>query len=261
MSSDDTIHDNVIYHDEVVMGTVASFTLYTQTNHLSRSKAMSALDKACAKLHFLDEIFSTWKPDSPMSRLRRGEIELNEAPSEIQEVLRLCKSVKESTKGWFDPWAMPGGVDPTGLVKGWAVERALEILQDSQVSAALINAGGDLAAFGRPEGDLEWRIGIQHPWRSDMLACVVLVESAVATSGTYERGAHIIDPFTGLASIKVESATVTGPNLALADAFATALAVAGSEGLAFLERFPQYDAYLIYLDGSEFSTPGIKIVT
>ncbi len=253
--------DNIINHDEVVMGTVASFTLYRQSSHLSYSQAMSGLQAACAKLHFLDEIFSTWKPDSPMSRLRRKELEVNEAPSEIQEVLRLCESVKESTKGWFDPWAMPGGVDPTGLVKGWAVERALEILQDSGISAALINAGGDLAVFGRPETDLGWRIGIQHPWRSDMLACVVQVESAVATSGTYERGAHIIDPFTGLASIRVESATVTGPNLALADAFATALAASGSDGLAFLENFPHYDAYLIYLDGSEFSTPGIKLVT
>ena len=82
--------------------------------------------RAEARLRWVDDVFSTWKPESPVSRLRRGEIGLGDAPPEVAEVLELCRRAREASDGWFDPWAMPGGVDPTGLVKGWAVERALD---------------------------------------------------------------------------------------------------------------------------------------
>ena len=192
-----------------------------------------------------------------MSRLRRGELALAEAPSEIAEVLDLCDAAKTATAGWFDPWAMHGGVDPTGLVKGWIVERAAKLLRRSGVASAMINAGGDIAAFGEPSPGQRWRIGIRHPWRVDALACVLEIVSAVATSGTYERGEHLVDPFTGKHASEVASATVTGPDLAIADALATALAVAGEIGLDFVRDAVGYDAYMILLDGTEVSTDGI----
>ena len=110
-------------------------------------------------------VFSTWKANSPMSRLRRGEITARQAPPEVTEVLELAPgSHAISRGGWFDPWAMPGGVDPTGYVKGWAAQSALAELPSSEMVGAMVNAAGDIASFGgagRPE---PFRIGIVDPF-------------------------------------------------------------------------------------------------
>jgi thiamine biosynthesis lipoprotein len=192
-----------------------------------------------------------------MSRIRRGSLPLATAPAEIHEVLELCAELRELTRGWFDPWAMPGGVDPTGLVKGWAAERALRSVRAHDVVAACVNAGGDLAVFGRPEGSERWRMGIRHPWRPDALACVVFVESALATSGTYERGPHLFDPHTRRPSARAVSASVVGPSLAVADALATALCVGGDDVLERLPEVPGYEGYLVRTDGTEAWTEGM----
>ncbi|MHB1487604.1 MAG: FAD:protein FMN transferase [Acidimicrobiales bacterium] len=236
-------------HDEQVMGTVVSFTVVR--GQLPVQAAWSAIRSACAGLRADDAIFSTWDHRSPLSRLRRGEITLSDAPAVVRAVLEQCKAARQASDGWFDPWAMPGGVDPTGLVKGWAVERALAVLRDAGAAGAMVNGGGDIAAFGRPGPDARWRVGIRHPWRPDGLACVVQVDTAIATSGSYERGPHLIDPRTGHPTCGVASATVTGPSLALADALATALAVGGGRVLASVGALEGYGAYLIGADGSE----------
>ena len=245
----------MVVHDEPVMGTVVSFTVHAGAR--SPDEVEAAVAEACTELHRLDGIFSTWLDESPMSRLRRGELTSSEAPSEISEVLALCNVAKTATGGWFDPWSMPGGVDPTGLVKGWAVESAAKVLRRAGATSAMINAGGDIATFGEPSDGQHWRIGIRHPWRVDALACVLEITSAIATSGTYERGEHLVNPFTGKYASAVASASVTGPDLAIADAFATALAVAGEIGLDFVRDAVGYDAYLILPDGTEMSTNGI----
>ena len=245
----------MVVHDEPVMGTVTSFTVHSGA--LSPDEVEAAVATACAELHRLDGIFSTWLDESPMSQLRRGDLALADVTSEISEVLDLCHAAKTATAGWFDPWSIPGGVDPTGLVKGWAVESAAKVLRRAGVVSAMINAGGDITAFGEPSAGQPWRIGIRHPWRVDALACVLEIASAVATSGTYERGEHLVNPFTGKHASRVASATVTGPDLAIADALATALAVAGEIGLGFVRDAVGYDAYLILLDGTEVSSDGI----
>jgi thiamine biosynthesis lipoprotein len=248
----------VITHAETVMGTVVSITAVP--GGIPEPTARAAIRAACAVLHAADATFSTWKPDSPLSRLRRGELGLRQAPAEITEVLRLCQEARDASGGWFDPWALPGGVDPSGLVKGWAVERGLAVLRTAGLPAALVNGGGDVACYGTPEPGQRWRIGIQHPWRRDALACVIDVGSAVATSGTYERGAHLIDPGTGRPAARALSATVTGPSLAFADAFATAVAVGGDEALAAVAGLDGYEGYLIRPDGSETDTGGMSFV-
>lgn len=252
-------NDVAVLHDEPVMGTVTSFTVYP--GRLSRDAVDAAVTAACAELHHVDDTFSTWKHGSPMSQLRRGELSLADAPPEIAAVLDLCRDAKAATAGWFDPWAMPGGVDPTGLVKGWAVEQAAAVLRRAGAEAGMVNAGGDIATFGEPSPGQRWRIGIRHPWRADALACVLEITAAVATSGTYERGEHLIDPATGRPASRVASATVTGPSLAMADAFATALAVAGEFALGAVRSVDGYDAYLVLLDGAEVSTDGIIVAT
>jgi thiamine biosynthesis lipoprotein len=249
------------------MGTVVSYRI--EPGDLSDGDVRAAIDASTAELHRLDDVFSTWKADSPMSRLRRGELTAEAAPAEIAIVLRLCETAKEATGGWFDPWALPGGVDPTGLVKGWVLERAAELLEVRGVPAAMVNGGGDIVTFGS-----RWAVGIRHPWRADALACVVVLTSgvAVATSGTYERGEHLVDPFAerggafaagshGMRHPAVISASVVGPSLTMADAFATALAVAGPAGDPVAEQLAAegYESYRIFDDGAEAWTPGFPL--
>jgi thiamine biosynthesis lipoprotein len=152
--------------------------------------------------------------------------------------------------GWFDPWALPGGVDPTGLVKGWAAQRALEALAGQEVSGALVNAAGDIAGFGGVGDGTPFRIGIVDPSSPHRLACVVELAGAVATSGSYERGEHLFDPHTGQPEARLASATVSGPDLGLADALATALAVAGHDGLPMVAALEGYEALAIGFNGA-----------
>jgi thiamine biosynthesis lipoprotein len=249
----------LLTHAETAMGTVFSITMVP--GGLPGQELRSALGASCATLHHADALFSTWDPDSPVSRLRRGEVGLGDLPQEVADVVAECRQARRASGGWFDPWAMPGGFDPTGLVKGWAVDRALDVLRRSGLAGAMVNGGGDLAAFGAPAPGRRWRVGIRHPWCARSLAGIIEVGAAVATSGSYERGAHLIDPATGLASGRAASATVTGPSLALADALATAVAVGGDEALAVVGGIGGYAAYLILPDGSERATDGITFVS
>ncbi|MGH8981021.1 MAG: FAD:protein FMN transferase [Acidimicrobiales bacterium] len=243
-------------HVEHVMGTAVSFRILP-TDGATPGLVSDLLREACGVLHDCDAVFSTWDPTSPMSQLRAGVRSLDQCPPVVEEVLELCAIARERSAGWFDPWAMHGGVDPTGLVKGLAAERALSILRVPEITAALVNAGGDVAGFGGPSPGARWRIGIRHPWRADAFACVVDLDGAVATSATYERGAHLVDPHTRVARARAVSATVCGPSLAMADALATALAVGGDEALAAVETLDGYAGYLIRPDGSETSSPGM----
>ena len=248
----------LILHVEDVMGTAVTFAI--RQGEVADEVLESTLDRSCQALHGADSIFSTWIPNSPLSQLRRGELAADDYPDDFHEVFKLCAEARDLSGGWFDPWAMPGGYDPTGLVKGWAIDRAMDILVSSGIPGAMINGGGDIAAFGLPAPDERWRIGVQHPWLRDALACVIEVDSAVATSGSYERGIHLTDPHTGEPATPAASATVTGPNLAMADAFATALAVGGDEAFSLIDNLAGYAAYLIRYDGSERIGNGIAVV-
>jgi len=238
------------------MGTVVSFAV--TPGQISSHTARRAIGAACAVLHQADATFSTWKPDSPVSRLRRGEVTVSDLPGEIGEVLGLCEKARAASGGWFDPWAMPGGVDPTGLVKGWAVEQSRTVLCQAGLDTAMINAGGDIAVLGTPAPGQGWRVGIRHPWRADAFAAIIEVTDAIATSGRYERGAHLFDPFTGRPAGRAASATVIGPSLAFADALATAVAVGGDDAFALVAELDHYACYLIRGDGSEIDTGNIR---
>ncbi len=269
-----TAPDVVMRHVEEVMGTMATITIVG--GGLDGKTVQRALAESCGVLHDADAVFSTWKAESPMSMIRRGELDVALAPDVVRDVLVLCEQARRDTAGWFDPWAMPGGVDPTGLVKGWAVERACNVLIQAGVAGAMVNAGGDIAVSGiappdssggsaEVQGDRSpWRVGIAHPWRTDAVALVVQIGGragiggGVATSGTYERGAHLFDPWSRQPRCSLASATVIGPSLAMADAYATALAVGGDRVLAAPWRaHGEYEAYLIRRDGSELATPGV----
>jgi thiamine biosynthesis lipoprotein len=246
---------------EPVMGTVVSIAL--DAPDVPTEKLWLAVAEARALLHQADAVFSTWKPDSPINQLRRGELRLDQGPKEMAEVLLLCARARELSGGWFDPWALPGGVDPTGLVKGWAAARALDVFRRAGVPSLMVSAGGDVATLGFPgdEPGRPWRIGITDPWDRRGLAGVVEVHGsgAVCTSGTYERGAHLFDPRTGQPATRAVSATVTGPDLALADALATALAVGGDEALDAVGQLEGYQGWLLRPDGSGAATEGWRL--
>lgn len=239
----------MITRAEPVMGTVVSFVV--DPAGLAASLVESLLEAAAVELHQLDDRFSAWKPESELSRLRRGEVD---APSALmREVIELCEAARELTAGYFDPWAMAGGFDPTGLVKGWAAERALAVLADGGVTAALVNAGGDVCVIPGTAYD----VGVQHPSVRDAFCGVIRVTSAAATSGVYERGEHLVNPVG--ASVAAVSATVVGGRLATADAFATALAVGGLEVLSLLERTPGLEGFFITRDGRLHQTSAMDL--
>jgi len=237
----------VLRHDERVMGTVVSFDV--RPGDLPLADAALALRRACVALARIDAIFSLWKPQSPMSRIRREELALADAPPEVAEVLGRCAEAREQCAGWFDPWAMPGGLDPTGLVKGWAARQAMELLVSAGVAGVMVNAGGDVATAGAPVPGECWRIGVTDPSKRSDLRCVVASPGAVATSGTYERGAHLTDPFERRPRARWRSATVIGPELDLADAYVTGLCAAGAIGARFMADLDGYSAIVVDDDG------------
>jgi thiamine biosynthesis lipoprotein len=239
----------VITHVEHVMGTAVSITVDPGSR-----EPTAVIADACAVLHTADETFSTFKTGSALSRHRRGELRAEELPADLLEVLELSARAARLTGGYFDAWAMPGGFDPTGLVKGWAAERALRRLRDGGMVAAMVNAGGDIACFG----PVPWRIGVRDPVDAERVVCVADVTEAIATSGGYERPGELLDPRYRLPAARLVQATVVGEDLALADAYATALVVRGEPGLAMVEGTP-YEAVIVTHDSRMLATPGFPI--
>ncbi|HEV2368520.1 MAG TPA: FAD:protein FMN transferase [Acidimicrobiales bacterium] len=254
---------SVVKRQVEVMGTIVSFDV--RGGQARPDEVYVALARSAAVLRRADFVFSTWKPESPVSRLRRGEISVEQAPPEVADVLALCALARDASGGWFDPWAASDGVDPTGLVKGWAAERALaELVGVPGLEGAMVNAGGDIASWGRPAPDREWRFGLRSPGHAATLVAVVEGVAAVATSGTYERGPHLYSPrlhpstggAAGIAPVTsaAASATVLGPGLWMADALATALAVAGVAGLPTIEMVEGYEALVVDMHGEVTTT-------
>ena len=229
-------------HEIEVWGTVVFIDV------ISEVEIKPAISKVEQYVHEVDQLFSTYKENSVISQLRRGEIEIAQCPPEVIEVWNLCAFVKELTEGAFDPWAISGGFDPSGLVKGWAADQCAEILLAAGANHVQVNAAGDLALRGGFTPTQPWSIGVVNPDnRLEILQTFEITDGAIATSGTYERGAHISDPHTGMIAIGAKSATVIGPNGAIVDALATALMVSGRDGAIWFTtpELSEYSAWVI----------------
>ena len=232
--------------------------------------ADAALDDVWKWFERVDDLFCTWRADSEISRLARGELDLGDASPELPEVLDRCERLRITSRGAFDigfaastggpDWPGRCAIDPTGVVKGWAVDRAAEMLRTCGASHFAINAGGDVLV-ATPPGAEAWRIGIQHPWERDKTAQVVeLTNGAVATSGDYERGEHVIDPRTGRPAAGLASVTVIASDLATADGDATAALALGRDGMAWLATRPEVVAMGITDDRRVVKTAGFDAV-
>jgi len=214
-----------------------------------------------------EAMFSTWRPDSPVSRIKDGRDQLRDAHPRIREVAALCEIAGQRTGGSFSAW-LPGPdgrvrFDPTGLVKGWAVEQAfgrlIERLGGLGPHDALVNAGGDIAVHSSRTDTPDWTIAIEDPRdRSRVLRSIALRTGAVATSGTAARGHHITDPVTGRASDGLASATIIGPGLTWADVYATAAFVKGAKALAWIATLVDHAGVLVARDGTVSTIRGTR---
>ncbi|HNJ96894.1 MAG TPA: FAD:protein FMN transferase [Ilumatobacteraceae bacterium] len=238
-----------LHHVEAVMGTSISIDVVD-------SHDRSLIDELVAWFHQVDAEFSPFKEDSTVTRIGRGELAPTDevVSDDMREVLQRCGELDAETGGVFDVWSLPSPngtrFNPCGYVKGWSVERAAHMLQAAGVRDYCINAGGDIALGGRDHDNRPWRVGVRHPAAANGLAFVLQLDgtNAVATSGSYERGAHIYDPRRGEATTTLASATVVGPDLAEADAYATTIYVMGIDGLQWLSERPGYSGCLITSD-------------
>lgn len=209
---------------EHIMGTAVTIEVR------DRAFPPCAVESAFAWLRWVDATFSTYDSASEISRINTGALAPHDAHPLVRDVLARCEELRVATDGYFDLRAAGGrAIDPSGLVKGWAVDRAFTQLARAGVRQVCIEAGGDLRVGGGP-----WRVGVRHPFAPSRCAAVlVLADAAVATSGGYERGAHIVDPHTGEAASAALSVTIADRTLARADAYATAAVAMGRRGPAW----------------------------
>jgi thiamine biosynthesis lipoprotein len=242
-------------HVEHVMGTVVSL----DARGASASVAQGAFDLLMDWLRDVDRRFSTSRDDSEINRIDRGELAAADASSDVRWVLDRCAALREETGGAFDERA-GGRLDPSALVKGWAVQRGADILLQAGLSDFSLNAGGDVVVRGGALPEHVWRVGIQHPCeRGAIAAAIAVTDAAVATSGAYERGEHLLDPRTGAAPDGVLSVTVVGPDLGTADAYSTAAFALGADGPRFTLGLDGYEAMTILADETVLCTPGFPV--
>ncbi|GAA2669709.1 FAD:protein FMN transferase [Actinoplanes palleronii] len=240
------------------MGTVVSIDI---ADDLPEARLRELVASTCAWLHEVDARFSTYQDDSEVSRVRAGTLKPADGSADLRLVLDKCADLWRETDGYFDAYAA-GPLDPSGYVKGWSVEVASARLAAAGSTRHHINAGGDIRMRGTAPDGGPWRVGIRHPWEADKLAWVLAVrEGAVATSGTYERGAHVWNPRTGKPAEGLRSVTVVGPDLAVADAYATAALAMGEPGLAWLAKrvADGYESAAVTDDGRAFTSPGLPV--
>ena len=231
---------------EHVMGTAVLFDIR------DANFPLNALDEAVALLHRIEDTFSVFKQDSEISRIARRDLSIDDAGPDVREVVAACDALRRDTSGAFDH--RPGGLlDPSGYVKGWAVEGAARVLARAGIESFLISAGGDIVARGAPPGAEAWNVGIRDPLDTTAtLGTVALRDRAIATSGRYERGAHIwgMNDRDELASV-----SIIGPDLGVADALATAVFAAGLQNTAWLGDYPDYDLVTVTSNRRILSSP------
>lgn len=237
-------------HNEDVWTTVVS--LHIDAPELNGQQLDAARDDVVRFVHYVDAVFSTFKADSLVSQYRRGDLDDaaleardDAAARDLVHVITLCRKALITSGGAFDPWSVDGGFDPSGLVKGWAAQRACDILRTHGIFRAYVNAGGDVFSITNSE---PWTCGIADPDDRMQIVqrAVVPGAGAVCTSGTYERGAHIVDPQRKQAADGARAASVVGPDAALADAYATAICIQGPNAIEwFKELGPAWSMFVI----------------
>ena len=250
-------------HSRALMGTVASIAIPERAarQDVVEDVVEAAVDAAFARLHQIDARFSPYLADSEISRIGRGELEVRAAHPEVAAVLQACEALRVESGGRFSAWGFraDGRLDPSGYVKGWAIDEAATLLRAGGVTEFVVSIGGDLYAAGVPDAATAargWGVGIVDPANSAAIVAPLTVrDRAVATSGLAERGAHIVDARTGAAALTWRSLTVVHPFAARADAAATIGILMGDDALSWIDRDPDAAALGVTHDGRLTWTP------
>jgi thiamine biosynthesis lipoprotein len=242
------------YRELDMMGTVISVEI---ADPLPGTRRDELMDETFAWFRDVDERFSPFKEASEVSRLDRRNLAPADCSAGMRQVLDACARLWSQTSGYFDAYAT-GHFDPCGYVKGWSVQVASDRLAAAGAVNHCVNAGGDLCVRGHQADGSLWRVGILHPWDRPRVAWVLeATDIAVATSGTYERGPHVVDPFTGAGASYLRSVTVVGPDLGIADAYASAAVAMGQAGIAWLAELTGYEVAVVTEDGQAFTSDGL----
>lgn len=224
-----------------VRTTIAEYTLlFNAPDWLGRRGVSTVLRDTVAELRAIDLAYGPNRPESLVARLRRGEVSPESYPP-LTDLVDRCTAMRAATDGWFDAWAVPGGFDPGGLLGGWAVEQAAARLRAGGVHDYAVLTGADLVVRGHAAHGGPWRVAIHHPTNRRQAPLVLeMTAGAIGTSGVTGRRGHVVDPHTGEPADQFITATVVGPDLAVADAYATALYAAGPAGLAWFHSGTDY---------------------
>ena len=209
---------------------------------------------------YVDKKFSTYKDNSEITRINNGQLKEKDYSQDMKEVFVLCEETKKLTDGYFDIKFENGKYDPSGLVKGWAINNAAKLLKKDGFNNFYVDAGGDIEVSGKNSLGQDWRVGIKNPFNQEEIIKVVGISGAgIATSGTYIRGQHIYNPHkAGRLITEIVSLTVIGPNIYEADRFATAAFVMGEKGINFIENLKGFEGYMIDKNGVATMTNGFK---
>jgi thiamine biosynthesis lipoprotein len=208
---------------------------------------------------YVDNKFSTYKDNSEIMQINRNELCLEDASEDMKIVFALADQTQQETYGYFDI-RHNGMIDPSGIVKGWAIYNAAILLQNLGYQNFYVDAGGDIQTLGKSEHGETWRVGICNPFNIREIVKVISVSNCgVATSGTYARGQHIYDPTSGTETLDdVLSITVIGSNIYEADRFATAAFAMGKAGIDFIDSLQDFEGYMIDSNGIATLTSGFK---
>jgi FAD:protein FMN transferase len=224
---------------------------------------VAPFEEVFARLRAIDECFSTYKPNSEISRFNRGELSHDELSGDVLEIFDLAEQTALATDGYFSITTPDGMCDPSGIVKGWAIQKVADLLVAQGFANFYVEIAGDIQTLGTNALGLPWGIGIKNPYALQEIVKVVYPRGAgVATSGSYERGTHIYNPHTGEPVESYDSLTIIGPNIFEADRFATAVfAMGGIEGLGWVEAHEGLEAYAIMKDQLAYFTSGFETYT
>lgn len=218
----------------------------------------SLIDQAFAYFAAVDQRFSLYRDDSEITALNTGRITLAQASPDMHEVLALADKTKRETHGYFDIRRADGTLDPSGIVKGWAVRNAAAMIAAGGARHYFVDAGGDVQTGGKNADGADWILGIRNPFHDqEIIKALALPGKAIATSGTYARGQHIYNPHqSGRPIDAIVSLSIIAADVLEADRFATAAFAMGLDGINFIEMMPSLEGYVVDAQGIATQTSG-----
>ncbi|AZZ61233.1 FAD:protein FMN transferase [Oenococcus oeni] len=231
-----------------------------EDDEVTREVILGRAKKIHEWLVLVDHIFSPFRTNSELTLYNHRKIEMTGTNLLFQEVFALSIWAKEMTQGLFSA-NFVGKYNPTGAVKGWAIEKAERIqlaplLSDPNFVAVNLNGGGDMQFSSSDKHNWQWEIGIVNPFdNKKVISCFRMKNGAIATSGTSQRGEHLFNSSTGRAipekNFNVISSSVIGSELTYSDIWATAIATTTINDHSWLKRLSGSGLRISYNKKSE----------